>query len=551
MPAYPDLAVLRSSLDDAVARDDHAAVIATLYPVVHLIALEDGVGLRQLIAGLPEQLWHDDIVLTSALGSSYRSAGSPPGSAALAYFRAAENAIAKSETPLHPSCLVAVLTAHSAALRTQGRLDEAVAKLTQAGRLLEEQSHGPTFVQHSARHALELGVAEVMIGRLDSARHHLEYALGLAESNLTVSEQVEGMGTLALAAYSQGDLATADRMLASIVELDPPDHVTSSGFACAGYAADILLATDRYDAERLPRLVENMLLASTHTEWEPFAGVVAAYARTLAGDHIEALDLLQRAHQRYLRWSPPGIGIDVGELLRADILSLLDRGDEAFEVLSRLNPHERHVLCPERLMARIALQHGDLTGADQALSDCELLGAQHSSRTIIDVHLLRGAIEMERGDLKRSDMNVDRAFHTMARTGVRSPLRHIPPALLARVAKRALERTQSAEVQRILERVAQATDGHVDERDPLSERERMVLIYVERELTVAQIAAELFISPNTVKTHLRRLYSKLGVATRDEAIRKARSLGLHLDPGPEITRRSPGIRGASPEDPVV
>ena len=57
-----------------------------------------------------------------------------------------------------------------------------------------------------------------------------------------------------------------------------------------------------------------------------------------------------------------------------------------------------------------------------------------------------------------------------------------------------------------------------------------MLVYVERRLTVAQIAAELFISPNTVKTHMRRLYRKLGVTTRDEAIRKARSLGLHLDP---------------------
>ena len=72
-----------------------------------------------------------------------------------------------------------------------------------------------------------------------------------------------------------------------------------------------------------------------------------------------------------------------------------------------------------------------------------------------------------------------------------------------------------------------------------------MLVYVERRLTVAQIAAELFISPNTVKTHMRRLYRKLGVTTRDEAIRKARSLGLHIDPRVEITRDSPGPRDAS------
>jgi ATP/maltotriose-dependent transcriptional regulator MalT len=294
-----------------------------------------------------------------------------------------------------------------------------------------------------------------------------------------------------------------------------------------------------------------MVKASVHNEWEPFSAVVSAYARALEGKAIEALDLLHRAHQSYLRWQKPGIGMDVGDLLRADILSTLDRGDEAFEILATINPHERHALCPERFMARIALQHGDLRGADLALGDCELLGEAHSPRTLIDVQLVRAAIEMEKGNLAGSDVSMDRALHAMARTRVRSPFRHIPPALLGRLTERALARKQSDEVRRILTRVAERTTGHVDEREPLSARERMVLVYVQRQLTVAQIAAELFISPNTVKTHLRRLYSKLGVATRDEAIRKARSLGLHIETGAEITRKSPARRDASQDDPVL
>jgi ATP/maltotriose-dependent transcriptional regulator MalT len=139
----------------------------------------------------------------------------------------------------------------------------------------------------------------------------------------------------------------------------------------------------------------------------------------------------------------------------------------------------------------------------------------------------------------------------MARTGVRSPFRHIPLNLLGRMAGRALRRPQSDETRRILSRVVEATAGHDDEPESLSERERLVLVYVERQLTVAQIAAELFISPNTVKTHLRRLYRKLGVATREEAIRKARTLGLHLEPGIEITRGSPAVRGTGRGDPVL
>ena len=411
---------------------------------------------------------------------------------------------------------------------------------------------GQSFIRQSARHSLEFGIVELHLGHLDSARHSLENAHGLSAAHLTRSEHIECLSTLALASYSLGDLDATDALIAEVHAAEAPDHVMRSGYAAPVYMAEILVGTDRYDSSRVPALVDSLLVAAANTDWEPFAAVVAAYSKSLSHDAIEALDLLHQAHQGFAKWKPAGIGQDICDLLRADILSSLDRGDEAFTILAALNPHEHHALCPERFMARIALQHGDLRGADVVLSDCELLGGAHSPRTLIDVQLLRGAIELERGDTRLSDINIDRALHVMARTGVRSPFRHIPPPLLARLARRATERTQSAEVQRILGRVIEATEGLVhEETEPLSERERLVLVYVERRLTVAQIAAELFISPNTVKTHMRRLYRKLGVTTRDEAIRKARSLGLHIDPRVEITRDSPGVQGASGDDPVL
>ena len=333
---------------------------------------------------------------------------------------------------------------------------------------------------------------------------------------------------------------------------EAPEHVMGSGFAAPVYAAEILVATDRYDSSPGRRARRRGSCPSAaHTDWEPFASVVAAYARSLTRDPVAALDLLQPAYQGFARWQPAGIGLDICNMLRADILSSMDRGEEAFDLLSKLNPHEHHALCPERFMARIALQHGDLRGADLALGDCELLGENHSPRTAIDVRLLRAAIELERGDLTLSDLRFDRALHAMARTGVRSPLRHIPPPLLGRLSQRALKRATDDEVRRILSRIVEATEGQGQDSEPLSERERLVLVYVERKLTVAQIAAELFISPNTVKTHMRRLYRKLGVATRDEAIRKARSLGLHIDPRVEITRDSPGAPGVPGDDSVL
>jgi len=551
VPAVPDLDALRTSIDAALERDDQAAALHAIYPVAHAIAVEDGEGFRELVNSLPESLWHDDIVITSALGSSYRSAGSPRGAAALAYFQAAEKAIAASAEPIHASCTIAVLTAHAGALRTQGRLDEARAKLDSALRMLEDEPSGPSFVRLSARHALELGIVQLHLGQLDDSRHRLEYAHGLSAEHLTRSEHIECLATLALACYSVGDLATTDVKIAEVYAAGAPGHVMRSGFAAPVYAAEILVATDRHDASRLSGLVESMVTAAFHTDWEPFASVVAAYSKSLSKEPIAALDLLNQAHKDFAKWRPAGIGIDICNLLRADVLSSIDRGEEAYAILSALNPHEHHALCPERFMARLALQHGDLRGADLALGDCELIGENHSPRTLIDVQLLRGAIELERGDLTLSDMNIDRALHAMARTRVRSPFRHIPPPLLSRLSRRALERPQTDEIGRILGLVIQATEGMVQEVETLSERERLVLVYVERRLTVAQIAAELFISPNTVKTHMRRLYRKLGVTTRDEAIRKARSLGLHIDPRVEITRDSPGSRGASDDDTVL
>ena len=62
--------------------------------------------------------------------------------------------------------------------------------------------------------------------------------------------------------------------------------------------------------------------------------------------------------------------------------------------------------------------------------------------------------------------------------------------------------------------------------EQLSEREREVLRHVSRMLTTAEVASELYISINTVKSHLKSIYRKLAAAHRGEAVRRARKLGL-------------------------
>jgi LuxR family transcriptional regulator, maltose regulon positive regulatory protein len=60
----------------------------------------------------------------------------------------------------------------------------------------------------------------------------------------------------------------------------------------------------------------------------------------------------------------------------------------------------------------------------------------------------------------------------------------------------------------------------------LSEREAEVLQYLPTMLTAGEIAAELGVSVNTVKAHLRSIYRKLDAARRREAVLRAHEFGL-------------------------
>jgi len=62
--------------------------------------------------------------------------------------------------------------------------------------------------------------------------------------------------------------------------------------------------------------------------------------------------------------------------------------------------------------------------------------------------------------------------------------------------------------------------------EPLSDAELRVLCYLPSNLRSSEIAAELFVSSNTVRTHLRHIYAKLDAHSRTEAVARARQLGL-------------------------
>ena len=88
--------------------------------------------------------------------------------------------------------------------------------------------------------------------------------------------------------------------------------------------------------------------------------------------------------------------------------------------------------------------------------------------------------------------------------------------------------------------------------EALTHGETRVLHFLPTNLSAREIAGELYLSVNTVKTHQRHLYQKLGACSRTQAVEKARALGLLAPSAPRPNRghararHRPVARGAVP-----
>ena len=84
----------------------------------------------------------------------------------------------------------------------------------------------------------------------------------------------------------------------------------------------------------------------------------------------------------------------------------------------------------------------------------------------------------------------------------------------------------SADFTQVLQREAIARgSGDVEAEVQLSDREREVLLALEQGQRLIDVANSLVVSENTIKTHLRRIYEKLGVDNRHDAVSRARLTG--------------------------
>jgi LuxR family maltose regulon positive regulatory protein len=152
---------------------------------------------------------------------------------------------------------------------------------------------------------------------------------------------------------------------------------------------------------------------------------------------------------------------------------------------------------------------GELPEAEHELAFAERL-FQDEVATLHHAWLLvlLAQVRARRGRVDEAKTTLRAAAESMAELGDTGSI----PALFARVAHE-LEQAR-----------ARARSGEI--LDAPSEAEAAVLRLLASDLSARQIAATLFLSLNTVRTHTRAIYRKLGVNSRAEAVARADVLGL-------------------------
>ncbi|HYY09577.1 MAG TPA: LuxR C-terminal-related transcriptional regulator, partial [Kineosporiaceae bacterium] len=76
------------------------------------------------------------------------------------------------------------------------------------------------------------------------------------------------------------------------------------------------------------------------------------------------------------------------------------------------------------------------------------------------------------------------------------------------------------------QRIPAPRGGGSDVPEPLTERELAILRLLPGPMSQRELASALFVTPNTLKTHVRAIYRKLGAESRGDAVLRARTHGL-------------------------
>ncbi|SIN12842.1 LuxR C-terminal-related transcriptional regulator [Micromonospora cremea] len=394
-----------------------------------------------------------------------------------------------------------------------------------------------------------LGLVELAAGALPDARF-VRARAAAREAGRPRTELV-GASRSALLLAVRGDLSAAEQAARDALGTAP-----SRGWSCRldrGYA-HLALAVVALHRDQPEEAAANLALAAPATGavgssgaesgngWpteppaEPVAAAVAALCRAHlhrdAGDPAAGQRLLVRARE-----SPAGrsAAAELANLLRAAEAELrAERGDleTARELLAGVTDDRADAALAVTL-ARVELRSGDIGAAGRALPDWQAPPAATWPLPVrLDAGLLDAMLAERGGDVRRAGRILEQVLDLAGPQGCRRVFTRAEPPVRDLLAAHLDAGTAHFELVSDLVRGAEQTTirppaepgGTLDE--PLTERELTILRYLQSILSNVEIASELSLSVNTVKTHVRNIYRKLDATRRREAVRRARELRL-------------------------
>jgi LuxR family maltose regulon positive regulatory protein len=418
--------------------------------------------------------------------------------------------------------------------------ESAAAVAGEARRALHEGQLRPRGTSESELYALaqlSTGVAMLRCGDLEHARKALTIAVGLDPARRFARFRSDCLGYLAVVDALEGHLARATRGA-----LESKAAATDAGVPVVDRpaAAQVALAKVAYERYELRAARDHVAsaIASRSLQGDPVArslieGVVAGLER--ASGHLQSG--LARLESAATRAAPTDPWLADGLRLEAAKLSVASgRATTALHQLEGVG--EGHEAAVEVVAAAALAEHGDEDAATDSLARART--APSASGTEVMGLLVEVLQESKLRSPTRARVVLDRSLRLAAPEMLRRPFHEAGPAVqrLLSADQRLLRehpwlsRSGSPSGSRI---PAQRTSGEqalrpapptLDVIEPLTAKELEVLGHLEELLTTEEIAEKMFVSVNTVRTHVRSILRKLGVNRRNAAVRKARDLGL-------------------------